>query len=402
MSYLTPHTRLQRVPELTLHLESDHYVQIDYQGIQRRYPEHTLAILNAFSQPISLALGLRPLSEAAVSAHDWVALLGTTQRLFEENLLRDVDALDVIPPVARGFGNAQIHIAMLNDRHRTKQYLEAIKTVVQPGDIVVEIGTGTGVLAMAAARAGASRVYAIEATSSMGQVARSNFEQNGLGDTITLIPGWSTQVELPERADLLISEIIGNDPFAEQVMSSTADALKRFLKPNPRLIPNQVQVWGVPVTVPEEAWSRRRVTSALLADWQHWYDLDLSALATMDAPIGRPLFSVKPHQAQSWPQLASPVMLANATLISAPTPPPPTTVTTLVQTPGLLNGLLVYGEINLGDGLSLSTYPQACDQSCSWRNCIWAFPQPIPVNVGDRLRINYSWSGYSQIDMQVI
>jgi predicted RNA methylase len=56
----------------------------------------------------------------------------------------------------------QLHLAMLDDRNRTAAYLEAIRDGVREGDVVVDIGTGTGVLAAAAAQAGARRVYAIE------------------------------------------------------------------------------------------------------------------------------------------------------------------------------------------------------------------------------------------------
>jgi predicted RNA methylase len=69
-------------------------------------------------------------------------------------------------------------------------------------------------LAIAAACA-SSHVYAIEA-SGIGKLAKAIFKANGLADRITLIEGWSTQVNLPEKADVLISEIIGNEPLGEQ------------------------------------------------------------------------------------------------------------------------------------------------------------------------------------------
>ena len=66
-------------------------------------------------------------------------------------------------------------VKMLNDRARTDAFIRAIEATVRPGDVVVDLGTGTGVLALAAARAGARRVYAIEA-SGVGRAARSVFE----------------------------------------------------------------------------------------------------------------------------------------------------------------------------------------------------------------------------------
>src|SRR4051812_12021176 len=119
----------------------------------------------------------------------------------------------------------QLHLEMLNDRTRTLSFIEAIRETVRPDDIVLDIGTGTGILAATAARAGARHVYAIEA-GQIQKVARALFESNGLKDRITLIRGWSTQIELPERADVLISEVIGHEPLAEDVLETTADAIR--------------------------------------------------------------------------------------------------------------------------------------------------------------------------------
>ena len=54
-----------------------------------------------------------------------------------------------------------------------------------------------------------------------------------MGDQVTLVPGWSRQIELPERADLLVAEIIGNEPFQEEMLETTLDARRRLLKPGP-------------------------------------------------------------------------------------------------------------------------------------------------------------------------
>ena len=89
---------------------------------------------------------------------------------------------------------------MLHDDRRTGDYLAALAEAVRPGDVVLDIGTGSGVLAVAAARAGARRVYAVEA-SDIAEVAERVFAANGVTDTVTLVPGWSREIELPEPAD---------------------------------------------------------------------------------------------------------------------------------------------------------------------------------------------------------
>ena len=77
-----------------------------------------------------------------------------------------------------------------------------------------------------------------------------------MADRITLIKGYSTKINLPERADVLVSEIIGDEPLEEEVLKVTMDARNRFLKPSARLLPCALQVFGLPVTIPEPV--RRR------------------------------------------------------------------------------------------------------------------------------------------------
>src|SRR3954454_16113224 len=80
----------------------------------------------------------------------------------------------------------RLHGAMLDDRRRTRSFIAAIEAAVRPGDVVVEIGTGTGVLAVAAARAGARRVYALE-SANMAAWARRIFAANRVSDRATLV-----------------------------------------------------------------------------------------------------------------------------------------------------------------------------------------------------------------------
>src|SRR5688572_6024622 len=201
---------------------------------------------------------------------------------------------------------------MLNDRVRTDAFLNAIAEVVRPGDVVVDIGTGTGVLAAAAARAGARHVYAIEGTD-IGSAARQLFAANDFADRITLVPGWSSQVELPERANVLIAEIIGNDPLEEGVMETFADARKRFLTPDARIIPSRVRTFALPVAMDEALLAKILFTREATRTWEGWYGIDFSALegASMNQSI---VVNRPPAEARNWKTLGSPVTLADLDL----------------------------------------------------------------------------------------
>ena len=110
----------------------------------------------------------------------------------------------------------------------------------------MDIGSGTGVLAFLACRRGARRVFAIEA-GDVVQVAREIAAANGFGERIEFIQEVSTQVDLPVRADVVISEIGGSLPWFASHLPSIIDARQRFLARGGILVPRCDDVWGAVV-----------------------------------------------------------------------------------------------------------------------------------------------------------
>src|SRR5262245_2389511 len=96
---------------------------------------------------------------------------------------------------------------LVRDEVRTGAYRDALRKVVRPGDVVLDIGTGSGVLALLACQAGAGRVYAVE-SSPILSVARELAEANGLGDRVVFVSGDARRLELPERVDVIVAELI--------------------------------------------------------------------------------------------------------------------------------------------------------------------------------------------------
>jgi protein arginine N-methyltransferase 1 len=143
------------------------------------------------------------------------------------------------------------HHSMLTDDVRTSSFLRAIVETVRPGDVVVDIGSGTGVLSLFAAMAGASHVYSIERDPVI-DVAREIAEGNGLSEKITFIVGSSPEVEIPEPADVLVTETIGNVGFDEGIVVWVDDAKSRFLKPGAQIVPRRVDAIASLVSVPRD------------------------------------------------------------------------------------------------------------------------------------------------------
>jgi hypothetical protein len=139
------------------------------------------------------------------------------------------------------------HLKMLSDNARLEAYRQAIFQTVRKGDVVADIGTGTGILAFFALQAGARKIYAIE-TSPIIDVAKKTAKDNGCFDSIQFIQQESKKVDLPEPMDLIITETIGVLGIDEGIVDMLSDARKRFLGGEGRIIPTSMSLMAVPVS----------------------------------------------------------------------------------------------------------------------------------------------------------
>jgi predicted O-methyltransferase YrrM len=351
---------------------------------------HAWSVLAAFSRPRRMSEVLAELGAGLSGRQDWVDLSTTIVGLYEAGILRDEDAASApLTFMPDGYAGPEIHIAMLNDRARTSKFLEGIREVVRAGDVVVDIGTGTGVLAVAAAKAGARRVYAIEA-SAIDTVAERIFEVNGVADRVTLVRGWSSQVTLPERADVLVSEMLGHEPLSEQVLELTLDATKRLLKPNARMVPDRVRVLGLPVTVPR-ARAEKHAVAPHVDNWRDWYGIDFSPFAEAStAPITQASV-VDPYLARSWEAVATPVLLADIDLKAIEAISIENEVVFEATSAGELTGVLVYFELDLGPTTTLSLHPARVAPDNHWRCSLFVLLPGFTVAAGDRFAMTYRY-----------
>jgi hypothetical protein len=122
--------------------------------------------------------------------------------------------------------------------------------VVRPGDVVIDAGAGTGILSFFACDAGARRVYAIEQQHS-ADVAAMLARQLGYADRITVVHARSIDIDLPERAGVLVTETLGSLAFDEGILTTIADARRRLLEPDARIIPSRIDLWLAPAELPD-------------------------------------------------------------------------------------------------------------------------------------------------------
>jgi protein arginine N-methyltransferase 1 len=142
------------------------------------------------------------------------------------------------------------HRRYLCDEVRLAAFNSAVLSTVRPGDIVLDLASGTGIMGLLACRAGAQRVYSIE-EGAICEVARQVAIANGFGDRVRLIKGHSRHVDLPERVDVVIADQIGNFGFNAGALEYFADARRRFLKPEGITIPRRLDLIVAPVEDPD-------------------------------------------------------------------------------------------------------------------------------------------------------
>ncbi|MEW5820602.1 MAG: 50S ribosomal protein L11 methyltransferase [Cyanobacteriota bacterium] len=139
------------------------------------------------------------------------------------------------------------HHYMLKDYVRVAAYRRAIENKIREGSVAMDLGTGTGILAFIAAKAGAKKVYAIEKRSDVVNLSKELAKDNKIDDKIEYIIGNSAKIDaslLDEKVDVFISEILGSGIFEENVLEFTMDARDRFCKPDVDLIPYKLDVYA--------------------------------------------------------------------------------------------------------------------------------------------------------------
>ena len=275
----------------------------------------------------------------------------------------------------RDSSHAQVldyHLSMLLDTERLDAFRRAIDATVSPGDVVVDVGCGTGILSFMACEAGARRVYAIEGAPILG-VARDLAAANGFDDRIEFIEGWSIDVDLPEPADVLITETIGSAGLDEGIVAWAADARARLLKPTATVIPSRLRLWVAGAQMAED--------HSLITDWLETglpYDL---AAAHRRAAHSLWFTQLEPNHLLGQPELAIDADLTEGT---------GGTMTgsgaIRIEQDGTLHGLACWFDSLLAPGITVDNTPAGGHSS--WGHGFMPLEEPRTVRRGDEL----AWS----------
>lgn len=167
---------------------------------------------------------------------------------------------------------------MLQDFVRTGTYYAAVMENRSDfeGRVVVDVGAGSGILSLFAAQAGAKHVYAVEASEMVEHAQRLISGNPSLGQRITIIKGKVEEVELPEKADILISEPMGTLLVNERMLESYVIARDRFLAPGGKMFPTTGRIHMAPFS--DEYLYVEMANKALFWQQHNFFGVDLTPL----------------------------------------------------------------------------------------------------------------------------
>ncbi len=146
-------------------------------------------------------------------------------------------------------GVLQQHQTMLGDSVRNKLLAGVIEKVVNTDTNFLDIGAGSGVWAILAAKLGAKRVVAVEVEECLIPIIYKHAQENGVADRIEIIHGRSDNVKIRGKFDVIVSELFGGDAFGPATVTMFKDIRDRFLAPGGTLIPQKLSLFAVPVRV---------------------------------------------------------------------------------------------------------------------------------------------------------
>ncbi|MFF4415301.1 methyltransferase domain-containing protein [Streptosporangium sp. NPDC001559] len=285
------------------------------------------------------------------------------------------------------------HDLMLGDTLRMNAFRAAIAEAVRPGARVLDLGTGTGILARWALEAGARHVYGIDLNEHVLRTATGRLTAAGFGgDRFLPLHGLSFDIELPEPVDVVIAEIIGNLADNENIVAILHDAHRRFLAPGGVMMPRHVESYLVPVAAkrahdqlsghgPHDA-AGPSAFAKLLRDRNtpSRYDLYYDAVIPISRHLAAPRI-VRRHELQEpagEPQLSYRVPLVYT-----------------ARCDGLLTGFKGYFVATLSDTVALDISGDdiaSRTASDSWKHCYLPIAEPVPIRQGDRILLTFGRS----------
>lgn len=265
------------------------------------------------------------------------------------------------------------HIPMMNEPERNQAYFDGLRSVVTPEKVVFEIGTGSGLVAMMAAKLGARKVITCEAVGLIADTASKIVKRNGYQDRVTVLakPSQAIQLgpDLPAKADILVHEIFSSELLGEHVLAAIEDAKERLLKPDGEVLPSSASIMIALVTG-DDLGKNLHVEES--------FGFDLRAFNAIH-PKRRPLYR----------EDLAPVLMSDDIEAfrfdfrrESRFPAESKVIEITTRKAGLCYGVIQWIRIELGEGVRFENHPSRRRPVSNWQHTIYGFDKPIRLNEG--------------------
>ena len=261
---------------------------------------------------------------------------------------------------------------MIADRTRMDAYTAALEAVVRPGAVVLDLGAGPGIFALLACRLGARHVHALEPDTVI-ELARTLASAHDCQDRITFHQALSTRVDLPEPADVVVSDLRSVLPLFEHHIPSLVDVRERLLAPGGVLVPRTDTVWVALARAPElyrpfrEPWAENRLGLDLTAGREP----AVNRWVRVDAPADC--------------LLAGPRLWARLDYATVGDPDVSGTLVWTMERSGTAHGLLAWFDAELAPGIGFSTAPGG--PGTVYGQAFFPLAEPVALAEGDSVEV---------------
>lgn len=281
------------------------------------------------------------------------------------------------------------HFPMLADEGRNNAYNKAIEKAIKTKDHVLDIGTGSGLLAMMAARAGAKQITACEMNNSLAEVAERIVAKNNYNKQINIVHKKSTAIDvgidMPEKADVLVSEILDSGLLGEGVFPSLRHAKKELLKENAVIIPKSADIYGVLVQCDEMKKIRpiKDVSGFDLSIFNEFQSLNQYTVFHSDQHTYDELSDVFPIHSYDFYEIPEERSSDH---------PHKKSLSVTASKDGEFQAVLFWFQLHLDDEISLSSGPNG--EMKHWGQAIFFLAESKQVKAGDRIELEMLQSDY--------
>lgn len=271
------------------------------------------------------------------------------------------------------------HFPMMNDTARNDAFEGALKAAVNPDSHVLDIGSGSGLLALMAARAGAARVDTVEVVDPIAEAAKKIIEANNYGNTVTVHNKLSTAIEigpdLPAKADILVTETFDVGVLGEHVVSTIKHARANLLTDNAVIIPQRADVIGA-LFESEEIYKKAKVRTVS--------GFDLSEFNRFKKPYHQLSLTHYPHRA-----LTDDFPIFGFDFTGDAIQPETKPLSVAAVETGTCHAIIFWFRLTLDD---THFYDTGANQNPGnhWEQAVHILDEPIPVEAGQELTFTAS------------